>query len=304
MLRKIILLLLITCNSSYSSEHKDKSENSDKSPVNEALIQVDIHGESINHLKTSLEAIATNTAPDEKTINYEKSRDIKSNALSEKNLKAQERMAHSAFWMMVTSALAFIIGCITLIFLRKTISQNKQLIRSQEEIGKKQVRAYLGINSVETKVIQSGNGIYDLYVKINYVNSGNSPAMKLEMITLQIINGNRMDESKVIPWMLVRDVHGGGDETVEYVYSYEFSESDDKFIIEFEIGIFGYDVFGDEISYGETCTVGLPRINIGEERNLVNVRFMPPSRDALIEKFRDSWKEINRRRSREQEQRV
>lgn len=89
------------------------------------------------------------------------------------DLKAQESMAASTFWMAILTVGSLLVSCAALIALYRSLSQTRTAINDNKIIGRAQVRAYLSI--IRLRAPQEGP--YALMYDI--ANHGSSPARGL-----------------------------------------------------------------------------------------------------------------------------
>jgi len=98
---------------------------------------------------------------------------------AEADLLAQEIMAHWTRWIGIFTALGLMALVVTLLITQQANAAAWAAVRTTEEVGKKQTRAYIGIESAKVEV-KPGYGSYCFFYMKNY---GQSPAHGIEIQT-------------------------------------------------------------------------------------------------------------------------
>lgn len=96
---------------------------------------------------------------------------------AERDLSAQQEMARWAFYMLVVSSAGLVITAVGIYYVRNTLVETRIAVEVTREIGKAQVRAYIGSPRVEARIETTPAGDRRFSIKGFISNSGSSPAL-------------------------------------------------------------------------------------------------------------------------------
>jgi len=191
-----------------------------------------------------------------KTTEKYTEREIEEWAASRSDLAAQWNMADTAFIGLCVGGLGLLFIAGTLVETRKASELAKdganaawKAVQIQEEIGVKQIRAYIGVTSVHLAFKEGGGKIrVNAYIK----NSGQSPALNKTDVMQIILTKKALPDDYVHPFkyngLTQISSLGAGETNVHHVYFDEVITKDEiKLMMEqgYHIYFFGKIVYSD-----------------------------------------------------------
>ena len=111
--------------------------------------------------------------------------------MAAQDLEQQTRMAQWAFWMMIASFGSIFVTAVGVVYVRLTLDQTIAATKAANSavavtgrIGEAQVRAYIGLETVEVGYVRAvGQPVKNIRIRPYLINTGQSPAFLTTIVT-------------------------------------------------------------------------------------------------------------------------
>lgn len=167
----LVILLLFPCGALSQQTDPIPPNQGNATPQEPTADPIEIRVEALDSIQQSVEAIASNTTPDNQAQQDQTEREVKSFDLSMLDLDAQQQMAKYTRLIYLVTAAGLVVGTLTIFALGISIFQTKSIVR--------QDRAW--ITFTQAKVVLYGFATDDECAEIlmRWENTGRSPAVNL-----------------------------------------------------------------------------------------------------------------------------